>query len=336
MFAIFFTAAVMERIDIPTRILLVRLYYENASSAAAALRSYKTMHHLRADPFSVNSIQHLLKKFENKGTVLDLPKSGRPSTSDDVVEEVQRVLEQGQSSSHLQIFSARAISRESGLPKTTVLCALKTRLRMHPYRVHVLQELKDSDFQAARVDFANWFLNKSDEDGFEDRVLWTDEAHFYLDGSLCNRNCVIWSTENPHAVATTSLHPQRVTVWCGFSTRFILPPMFLEEGETVTAERYLTILRDHMLPNIPRRQKVIFMQDGAAPHVAKSVKQFLLNHFGADIISRDFPNAWPPRSPDLNPCDFFLWGSPEEPCFPSQSQNTRGTEECHQVGNLPH
>ncbi|KFM73374.1 hypothetical protein X975_20478, partial [Stegodyphus mimosarum] len=26
------------------------------------------------------------------------------------------------------------------------------------------------------------------------------------------------------------------------------------------------------------------------------------------VISRYFPTAWPPRSPDLTPCDFWLWG----------------------------
>jgi transposase len=304
----YFLCSVMDKIDISTRITLVRLYYENGSSAAAALRAYKTIHHLRADPFCVTSIQRLIKRFEKEGSVLDRPRSGRPSTSDDVVEQVQQVLQYGQASSRMNIFSARAVSRQSGLPKTTVLRALKSRLNMHPYRVRLLQELKETDYQA-RVDFANWFLDRMDEDGFQERVLWTDEAHFNLDGSLCNKNCVIWSKDNPCTSVTTSLHPQRVTVWCGFTSRFILPPAFLENGDTVNAERYLHILKEHMLPNLPRHKKnIIFMQDGAPPHVANIVKTFLKDRFGDDIISRHFPQPWPPRSPDLNPCDFFLWG----------------------------
>ncbi|GBN85469.1 hypothetical protein AVEN_161292-1 [Araneus ventricosus] len=51
------------------------------------------------------------------------------------------------------------------------------------------------------------------------------------------------------------------------------------------------------------------MQDGAPPHIATAVKQLLNLYFGNDrIISRHFPTAWPLRSPDLNPCDFWLWG----------------------------
>ncbi|GBM00544.1 hypothetical protein AVEN_77354-1 [Araneus ventricosus] len=43
--------------------------------------------------------------------------------------------------------------------------------------------------------------------------------------------------------------------------------------------------------------------------MANPVKQLLKRHLGnARIISRHFPTAWPSRSPDLNTCDFWLWG----------------------------
>ncbi|GBN37205.1 hypothetical protein AVEN_110884-1 [Araneus ventricosus] len=50
------------------------------------------------------------------------------------------------------------------------------------------------------------------------------------------------------------------------------------------------------------------MQVGAPPHIARAVQALLLDHFVDDrVISRIFPIAWPPRSLDLNPCDFWLW-----------------------------
>ncbi|GFT79908.1 uncharacterized protein TNCV_4598171 [Trichonephila clavipes] len=51
------------------------------------------------------------------------------------------------------------------------------------------------------------------------------------------------------------------------------------------------------------------MQDGATSHTANPVKTFLIQTFGEDrIVSRRCRYSWPPRSPDLTPTDFWLWG----------------------------
>ena len=50
------------------------------------------------------------------------------------------------------------------------------------------------------------------------------------------------------------------------------------------------------------------MQDGTPPHVGASIKHLLSQQFGDRVISRHFPFPWPPRSPDLTPMDFCLWG----------------------------
>ncbi|GFY22106.1 uncharacterized protein TNCV_3297501 [Trichonephila clavipes] len=51
------------------------------------------------------------------------------------------------------------------------------------------------------------------------------------------------------------------------------------------------------------------MHNQAPPHNASSVQQ-LLRQALTDVCvnSRSFPTAWLPRSPDLTPCDFWLWG----------------------------
>ena len=51
--------------------------------------------------------------------------------------------------------------------------------------------------------------------------------------------------------------------------------------------------------------KYYFQQDGASPHRGNKVQKYLKGKFGDKFIDK---NSWPPRSPDLNPCDFFLWG----------------------------
>ena len=49
-----------------------------------------------------------------------------------------------------------------------------------------------------------------------------------------------------------------------------------------------------------------FQQDGAPLHRAKEVQDWLKDKFGDRFLDA---SIWPPRSPDLNPCDFSLWGT---------------------------
>ena len=51
--------------------------------------------------------------------------------------------------------------------------------------------------------------------------------------------------------------------------------------------------------------KYYFQQDGASSHRGNKVQKYLKGKFGDKFIDK---KNWPPRSPDLNPCDFFLWG----------------------------
>ncbi|GBM16561.1 hypothetical protein AVEN_274463-1 [Araneus ventricosus] len=53
---------------------------------------------------------------------------------------------------------------------------------------------------------------------------------------------------------------------------------------------------------------VIFQQDGAPPHYGNFVREFLDTTFSQRCIGRSAVMAWPPRSPDITPLDFYLWG----------------------------
>ncbi|GFT66420.1 uncharacterized protein TNCV_3208601 [Trichonephila clavipes] len=51
-----------------------------------------------------------------------------------------------------------------------------------------------------------------------------------------------------------------------------------------------------------------FQQDGATCHTARAAIDLLKDTFGDRLISRFGPVNWPPRSCDLTPLDYFLWG----------------------------
>ena len=64
----------------------------------------------------------------------------------------------------------------------------------------------------------------------------------------------------------------------------------------------------------------IYQQDGAPPHFHHDVRGYLSDTLPHRWIGRgsqdDSPLLpWPPRSPDLTPCDFFLWGYVKDHVF---------------------
>ncbi|GFV88895.1 uncharacterized protein TNCV_1226921 [Trichonephila clavipes] len=55
-------------------------------------------------------------------------------------------------------------------------------------------------------------------------------------------------------------------------------------------------------------QELWFQQDGATCQTARATIDLLKDTFGDRLISRFGPVNWPPRSCDLTPLDYFLWG----------------------------
>jgi len=51
-----------------------------------------------------------------------------------------------------------------------------------------------------------------------------------------------------------------------------------------------------------------FQHDGAPPHYTRHVREYLSESFPNRWIGRGGPVAWPLRSPDLTPLDYYLWG----------------------------
>ena len=67
------------------------------------------------------------------------------------------------------------------------------------------------------------------------------------------------------------------------------------------------MLKEKFWPRI-HHQEIIFQQDGTPAYYGRVVREWLNDTFGERWIgSRGFIE-WPLRSPDLNSCDFFLWG----------------------------
>jgi hypothetical protein len=57
----------------------------------------------------------------------------------------------------------------------------------------------------------------------------------------------------------------------------------------------------------PIKEKLVWQQDGVPPYYETIVRDFLNENFD-NWIGRRCTIDWPPRSPDLTPMDFSVWG----------------------------
>lgn len=54
----------------------------------------------------------------------------------------------------------------------------------------------------------------------------TPISHFWLNGFVNKQNMRYWTATNPHVLQETPLHPQKITVWCGFHAGGVIGPFF--------------------------------------------------------------------------------------------------------------
>ncbi|GFX30396.1 putative LOC100569746 [Trichonephila clavipes] len=126
------------------------------------------------------------------------------------------------------------------------------------------------DHQARRR-FVEWAQNENAVvPDFHKRILFSDEAHFWLNGYV-----------NTQVYVETPLHLLKLTG---------------------ALYGLVESLNNHDV------QELWFQQDSATCHTARATIDLLKDTFGDRLISRFGPVNWPPRSCDLTPLDYFLWG----------------------------
>ncbi|GFX37940.1 DUF4817 domain-containing protein [Trichonephila clavipes] len=173
--------------------------------------------------------------------------------------------------------------------------------------------IHQNDHQARRR-FVKWAQNEIGVvPDFHKRILFSDEAHFWLNCYVNKQNCRIWSEANPQVYVETPLHPEKLTVWCALWAGGIIGPYFFKNDEghnvAVNDDRYRAMITNFFIPELNNHdvQELWFQQDGATCHKARATIDLLKGTLGDRLISRFGPVNWPPRSCDLTPLDYFLW-----------------------------
>ena len=60
--------------------------------------------------------------------------------------------------------------------------------------------------------------------------MFSDEAHFWLNGYVNKQNCRFWSEDQPEALQKLPKYKGKVTVWCGLRAGGIIGPYFFKDG----------------------------------------------------------------------------------------------------------
>ena len=259
-----------------------------------------------------HTVKAIIDRFEEHGSVLDKPRTGRPvsATSDDNSSSVREALIQTPRN------SLRRLSQELNLTRMSVQQIIR-KLGFKLWRPRLVQELSEDD-PDRRLQFCELF-----QDNFAENlnVIWSDEAQFKLNGEINRHNCVFYAEENPHEIFTKSVNSPGVIVWAAICPSRLIGPYFFPD--TVNGNSYLHMLETFAFPQIRAGDDagdMWFQQDGAPPHCATAVRNRLSEEFPRRWIGRRGEMEWPPRSPDLTPMDFAVWGIVKEKVYPGEKK----------------
>ncbi len=263
---------------------------------------------------SKNRVRVWFKQFkeENRNSVSDDPRPGRKRTARTRpnVDAVHRCLHPDWRK------TVRMIAEEVSLSKTSVHKILKDDLNLSKVAPKLVPKLLTQEQVACRCNFTreNLALLKDDPELIF-HVVTGDESWVSIK-ELETKSCSLeWTPKGMPAMRPMKVRRQRsvrklmLTVffdWQGLILIDFLPP-----GDTVDTDRYLEVLstlkerirrkRPDLWrkpnPDSPRRNFVIH-HDNASSHTSAPTLAFFED---IDLL------AHPPYSPDLAPCDYFLF-----------------------------
>jgi len=285
------------------RIELVLIVGDGYKTEREAVQIFNERHPGRT--VSQKAVNNLLRKFKETGSICDAKRCGRPKTATSEENHINTLALFQRS----PIKSPQKVANEVGISRSSVRRILKEH-KFHPYKLKLINGLDEEDY-AVRLEFCQWGIEIIDNEELDQScICFGDEAIFHLNGHVNRHNCRYYSDVNPNYTQDIHFqHDQRIMVWCGIIDERVIGPFFFDG--TVTGESYLNMVQNQILPAIEQQDdldSIWFMQDGAPPHYANIVRNFLNQRFPGRWIGRRGPVEWPPRSPDLNPLDYFLWG----------------------------
>lgn len=302
--------------SVEERVQIIKWYYSGCT-VEEIIGRFIFMFENRPVPAST-TIKDMVHRFENTGCTQNCTKC-RDHDFPQPPEGIRHPRNENQEQRETAVCSlaevnfpcnSTAIAAELDIAPRTVRNILK-RNKYRCYKLRTTQEIFPEDCEK-RMLFCKDMIERSNQDNtFIANILFTDESSFSLHGRHNPSVTVAYSRENRHiSVPIRTQYPQKVNVWADILNNHIIGPFFIDGN--LNANKYLNLLRENVLPAVHNLninlQEIWFQQDGCPAHNARDVQAFLHQTFPNRLICRNGTVNWPPRSPDLAPNDFFLWG----------------------------
>lgn len=167
-----------------------------------------------------------------------------------------------------------------------------------------------------RVDTCISHLRRYRREGrrFLNRIITADETWVYGWEPQLKKATAEWlsSGEKRPQQVRKSQFQLKVLHVVFMDSQGILLDYPVAQGRTLTGELYAEIVRDKLRPAIRRKRAelldsgVILLHDNARPHLTHHVTD-LLDSWQWEVLQH------PPYSPDLSPCDYFLFSRMKKP-----------------------
>ena len=246
------------------------------------------------------------KRFrEGREDVEDDPKSGRPTTSR-TNENVERVREKVRSDRHLTV---RMIADELSMNSERVWRIITEDLGMRKVCAKMVPRLLNDGQKENRVQVCQDILKQLEiTPDLLSRVVTGDESWIFEYDPVIKRQSLEWKSASSPRPKKARLFKSKIKVMLivFFDAYGIVHLEFLPQGQTINQNVYKNILRRLMRSVREKRRELwetkswLLHHDNAPAHNALSIRQFLTENNIAVLEQ-------PPYSPDLAPCDFFLF-----------------------------
>ena len=255
---------------------------------------------------SYDTVRRWKKKFESGvESIKNAPKSGRPKSASpkEFVSKIKEIIE-GDAR-----FTVRNIARKVGISLSTVHLILKKHLKVRKISARWVPHLLTDEQKRQLVKVAKKLLQmfpKCDKKQFANVVTGVETWVHYFEPvrKVSNKIWAIKHNKRP-IIAKRSLSTKKILYAIFFSGEGVAIKVPVKKGKSITGKYYKDVVLKKLKKYYQKRRPATYkyvrlLNDSAPAHTSAIVTAFLKKEKVTVL-------PLPPYSPDLGPCDFFLF-----------------------------